>query len=251
MPIEAIETRRLYRQVADQLRQLIESGEYRPGDRLPAERELADRLEVSRPTVREALIALEVEGLVRIRVGSGIYVASTTASMVALPGTPVESPFELLRAREVVEGSIAAEAAEIATPDHIAYLDDVLCRARKLPHPGSRTLSLDREFHVRIAGILDNAVLARFTGVLFNLRINPYFERLSSYFEDSDTWKLAMKEHEAVRDAIAANDPSAARDAMRRHLARSRERFERNFEETLPQAGEVMEERSIGADASG
>ncbi|MCV0395212.1 MAG: FadR family transcriptional regulator [Rhizobiaceae bacterium] len=238
MPIEAIETRRLYRQVADQLRQLIEAGEYSPGDRLPAERDLAEQFEVSRPTVREAMIALEVEGLVRIRVGSGIYVTSTTGTMVAMPGTPLESPFELLRAREIVEGSIAAEAAAIATSEHIARLDEVLVQARGLPHPGSRTLSLDREFHVRIAGILDNAVLARFTGQLFDQRINPYFERLSSYFEDRDTWKLAMREHQIVRDAIAANDPAAARDAMRRHLTRSRERFERNFGEVPPEGGE-------------
>src|SRR5882757_7793656 len=74
LPLEAIEPRRLYRQIADQLRQLIDHGEYRVGSRLPTERELADMLGVSRPTVREALIALEVEGRLRIRVGSGIYV---------------------------------------------------------------------------------------------------------------------------------------------------------------------------------
>ena len=70
MPLEAIVTRRLYQQVADRLRELVESGEYKVGDRLPPERELAEMLDVSRPTVREALIALEVEGRVRIRVGS-------------------------------------------------------------------------------------------------------------------------------------------------------------------------------------
>ncbi|MFX5271933.1 GntR family transcriptional regulator, partial [Acinetobacter baumannii] len=74
MPLEAVEARRLYRQIADQLRGLIERGEYAVGTKLPTERDLAEQLKVSRPTVREALIALEVEGLVRIRVGSGIYV---------------------------------------------------------------------------------------------------------------------------------------------------------------------------------
>ena len=74
VPLEAVEARRLYRQIADQLRSLIDSGEYAVGSRLPTERWLADQLKISRPTVREALIALEVEGRVRIRVGSGIYV---------------------------------------------------------------------------------------------------------------------------------------------------------------------------------
>ena len=84
MPLEAVEARRLYRQIADQLRGLIERGEYAAGSRLPTERDLAEQLKVSRPTVREALIALEVEGLVRIRVGSGIYVSEPAALRVRL-----------------------------------------------------------------------------------------------------------------------------------------------------------------------
>src|SRR5712671_6895877 len=74
MPIQTIEPRRLYRQIADQLRSLIEHGEYKVGTRLPPERDLATQLGVSRPSVREALIALEVEGLVEVRMGSGVYV---------------------------------------------------------------------------------------------------------------------------------------------------------------------------------
>src|SRR5256885_16975202 len=98
LPLEAIEPRRLYRQIADQLRQLIEHGEYRVGSRLPTERELADMLGVSRPTVREALIALEVEGRVRIRVGSGIYVSALQPSEAFAAPTPIEGPFEIGRA---------------------------------------------------------------------------------------------------------------------------------------------------------
>src|SRR5258707_13947028 len=75
VPLEAVEARRLYRQIADQLRALIDSGEYYVGSRLPTERDIAEQFKESRPTVREAVIALEVEGRLRIRVGSGIYVA--------------------------------------------------------------------------------------------------------------------------------------------------------------------------------
>src|SRR6185436_8232886 len=85
VPLEAVEARRLYRQVADQLRALIDSGEYAVGSRLPTERDLAEQLKVSRPTVREALIALEVEGRVRIRVGSGIYVTEPADAAPLLP----------------------------------------------------------------------------------------------------------------------------------------------------------------------
>ena len=97
MPLEAVEASRLYRQVADQLRSLIDSGEYAVGSRLPTERELAEQLKISRPTVREALIALEVEGRVRIRVGSGIYVTEP-ADAAPAPSAVIEGPFELLRA---------------------------------------------------------------------------------------------------------------------------------------------------------
>src|SRR4029450_1039483 len=106
VPLEAVEARRLYRQVADQLRALIDGGEYVVGSRLPTERDLAEQLKVSRPTVREALIALEVQGRVRIRVGSGIYVSEPAALAPLMPSLAViEGPFELLRAREFIEGA--------------------------------------------------------------------------------------------------------------------------------------------------
>lgn len=109
MPIEAVEPRRLYRQVADQLRQLIASGEFAGGDRLPTERELADQPGIFRPAVREALIALEVEN--RIRVGTGIYVTGSPRTEIRTAETD-EGPFENLRAREFIEGAIAAEAKD-------------------------------------------------------------------------------------------------------------------------------------------
>src|SRR6266567_4102696 len=122
VPLEAVEARRLYRQIADQLRALIDSGEYAVGSRLPTERDLAEQLKVSRPTVREALIALEVEGRVRIRVGSGIYVIEPAALASPLPAM-IEGPFELLRAREFIESAIAEQAARVATLEDIERID--------------------------------------------------------------------------------------------------------------------------------
>src|SRR5215813_7198013 len=95
LPLEAIEPRRLYRQIADQLRHLIDQGEYAVGSRLPAERMLADRLGVSRPTVREALIALEVEGRLKIRVGSGIYVVEPQPAVAVPVNLSMERPLEM------------------------------------------------------------------------------------------------------------------------------------------------------------
>ncbi|MCZ7658180.1 MAG: FadR family transcriptional regulator [Xanthobacteraceae bacterium] len=234
MPLTAITPRRLYRQIADQLRQLIDDGEYPVGGRLPSERELAEALGVSRPSVREALIALEVEGRIRIVVGSGIYVTERPPQPVGAE-TAAEGPFELLKAREIVEGAIAAEAATLARPEDIAALDDVLARMAGSEGPNSALIGLDREFHIVIAGMLGNAVLTEMVGHLFDQRINPYFAQLAGYFESPETWRQAVAEHRAVRDAIAARDGAAARAAMRTHLGNSQERFSRSFGETIPQ----------------
>src|SRR6185369_14315670 len=144
VPLEAVEARRLYRQVADQLRALIDSGEYAVGGRLPTERDLAEQLKVSRPTVREALIALEVEGRVRIRVGSGIYVSEQAAVTAPWPTSlTIEGPFELLRAREFIEGGIAEQAARVATAEDIERIDMALAAMAAVPHPGEPSMAHD------------------------------------------------------------------------------------------------------------
>lgn len=250
MPLEAVEARRLYRQVADQLRSLIDCGEYAVGSRLPTERELAEQLKVSRPTVREALIALEVEGRLRIRVGSGIYVIEPAAVAAPAQAAVIEGPFELLRAREFLESAIAEEAARVATRDDVARIDASLVAMENVEHPGEASMVHDRAFHVAIAGSLGNAVLVRVVGELFDQRLNPYFAQLAHYFESPGTWRTALEEHRAVRDAIAAHDPRAARETMRAHLVRSQERFAQNFGAEPAAASAAGQSRSARAAAS-
>ncbi|TCN33307.1 FadR/GntR family transcriptional regulator [Sinorhizobium americanum] len=237
----AVESRRLYRQVADQMRGLIERGELAPGSRLPAERELAQKLGVSRPTVREALIVLEVEGFIDIRMGSGIYVTARKAPAADVPPEDFEGPFELLRARAVVECAIAEEAARLARPEHIEVLDDNLARMAAALEDRREALAIDREFHVIVSSIIANQTLNRFVGSIHDMRMTPYFEKLASYFENTDTWRAAMEEHRIIRDAIAAGDPAAARAAMRAHLDQSQLRLSASFGEepsdsTIPAA---------------
>lgn len=227
----AVESRRLYRQVADQMRSLIERGELVAGSRLPAERELAQKLGVSRPTIREALIVLEVEGFIDIRMGSGIYVNSRKPVLADLPPEDFEGPFELLRARAVVECAVAEEAARLARPEHIQVLDDNLAQMAAALNDRRRALALDRDFHVIVSGIIANATLSRFVGSIHDMRMTPYFEKLASYFENTETWRAAMEEHRAIRNAIASSDPAAARDAMRAHLNQSQLRLSQSFEE--------------------
>jgi DNA-binding FadR family transcriptional regulator len=244
LPLAVIEPRRLYRQIADQLRQLIDDGEYPVGSRLPTERELAEKLRVSRPTVREALIALEVEGRLRIRVGSGIYVIDQPPAAAAPPHPPIEGSFEILRARAFVESAVAEEAARCATAEDVELLDGIL--ADGLQHQTSRDQYLihDRRFHTAIAEMLGNAVLVRFVGELFDLRINPYFEQLANHTEDPSFRKLAHEEHLVIRDGIASRDPAKARAAMHEHLERSHQRFARDFGEQ-PAPGAEGEPRPL------
>lgn len=231
MPLEAVESRRLYRQIADQLRELIDAGEFPAGSRLPTERELAQQLGVSRPTVREALIALEVEGRLKIRVGSGIYVLARPSRSVATGPTPIEGPFEVLRARAFVESAVAEEAARRAGKRDVARLDAVLAQAEGRRMTRKRWIGLDRAFHLAVVAPLGNAVLVRVIGELFDQRINPYFDRLARHIENQGTWRAAHQEHVAIRDAIAAADPEGARKAMHEHLKLSHRRFSKDFGE--------------------
>ncbi|PDT14164.1 GntR family transcriptional regulator [Rhizobium sp. J15] len=227
-----VESRRLYRQVADQIRSMISVGELVVGQKLPAERELAEQLSVSRPTVREALIVLEVEGLVNIRMGSGIYVVRRHAvSMAASESEPVEGPFELLQARAIIECAIAEEAAGRARPEDIAVLDEALMRMSGGVNDAGTVLAADRAFHTGIAAIVGNATLIRVTGEMFDMRMTPYFEKLASHFEGPTTWRSAVDEHRAIRDAIASGDAAGAKAAMRAHLTLSQKRFSESFGE--------------------
>jgi DNA-binding FadR family transcriptional regulator len=228
VPLQTVEPKRLYRQIADQLRTLIASGEFAVGARLPAERDLAKQLGVSRPSVREALIALEVEGRVEVRTGSGVYVLdrSRRSSNHSPPPEALGwGPLELIRARRAVEGetaALAAIAAKRADRDAIARaLDDM----RELAARGVMPLDADRAFHVAIVQASGNAVLTETVQGFLDSRLGPLFKRLGGYFETDKSWQSAIAEHAAIQQAIFARDPQAARAAMHEHMDRAHQRF--------------------------
>jgi len=223
VPLEAVEARRLYRQIADQLRALIDSGEYAVGRRLPTERDLAEQLKVSRPTVREALIALEVEGLVEVRMGSGIYVLPSDPKQ--LRRVSGEGPLETIRARQVIEAELAAHAARHMKKAQIASLRNALALMQQEVDAGHLPTRGDRLFHERIAEACENSVLQRIVGELFDERHNPLSEQLGNHFETAGSWASAIAEHTAVIDAIASRSGAAARAAMAAHLSNSHDRF--------------------------
>jgi DNA-binding FadR family transcriptional regulator len=223
MPLQTIAPRRLYRQIADQLRALIARGEFAVGTRLPPERDLAVQLGVSRPSVREALIALEVEGYVEVRMGSGIYVCPREATKARR--VTAEAPLETIRARQLIEAELAAHAARHMKKAQITALRDAIGVMEDEAAAGQKPTRGDRLFHVRIAEASDNSVLLRIVTELYDERHNPLFEQLGNHFETARSWTTAIAEHRAVLDAIASRSPTAARDAMAHHLGNSHSRF--------------------------
>jgi DNA-binding FadR family transcriptional regulator len=226
MPLQAVESSRLYRQIADQLRGLIAGGEFAAGTRLPAERDLARQLGVSRPSVREALIALEVEGWVEVRIGSGIYVQEQRRRNGG-HGAQAEAewgPLQLLHARQLVEGEVAALAARNARRAQLATMGDALGAMRDEASAGRAPREGDEAFHTAIAQACGNEVLGDTVRGYWQAR-GPMSARLGDHFESPASWNAALAEHQQVLDAIRAHDAQAARSAMQHHLKKAYFRF--------------------------
>jgi DNA-binding FadR family transcriptional regulator len=228
MPLQTLEPQRLYRQIAGQLRTLIGKGEFRPGARLPAERDLAKQLGVSRPSVREALIALEVEGFVEVRTGSGVFVLDRKQRRAEAKAKVPDNewgPLELIRARRVIEGEIAAIAAKEAKRKHVTAIRDAIELMDEDTARGIAPTLGDRAFHTAIAEAAGNTVLVDTVQTFWDARRGPLFERLGDWFENVPSWQTAIREHEAIYEAIRAHDAPAARAAMQDHMDKSHSRF--------------------------
>jgi GntR family transcriptional regulator, transcriptional repressor for pyruvate dehydrogenase complex len=231
MPLSSIEPRRLYRQIADQIRALIGRGEFTPGTRLPPERDLAKQLGVSRPSVREALIALEVEGLVDVRIGSGIYVRGHVNGQSAhAGGDAAAGPFELLRARHLIESECAALAAKAADAAQLEAIDAALDDMQRALAAGEMPLADDRLFHLRVAEATGNGALVHVVKMLWEERTGPLYQQLEHHYDSPKLWKSAIAEHAVVAKAIAAHDVAAARAAMQRHLDQAYKRFSKGWD---------------------
>ena len=220
------DTRRLYQQIADQIKELIAQGSFEVGDRLPPERELALLLGVSRPSVREGLIALDVQGNVEIRGGSGVYVCPQPEPRAA-KATPElgESPRELMQARSAIESAVMILACAHGTKEQVKQLRTIVTRMRAETERNRMPLELDRRFHIMLAEMGGNSVMARIIADLFDERHSPISAKLSSKYESPRTWKAALKEHEAILRAVEARDPIAAQAAMLSHLRASELRW--------------------------
>lgn len=208
---------RLYHSVASEITGLIDQGTYRPGARLPSERALAEEFQVSRVTVREALVSLQTLGRVRIRIGSGVYVCDSADAHG--PSQPEASAFELTQARLLIESEAAALAAPEIDDETLERLQGLLARIRDSASDDQADLA-DRDFHLAIAAASGNGVVRQVVESLWRLRLEQEdIKRVYRAVCSHDADKRG-KEHAEILDALRARDAGAARLAMRRHFRR-------------------------------
>ena len=222
MPIQLVEAQRLYQHVAEQIGSLIHAGEFRDGDRLPPERELAKQLGVSRPVVREAMIALEIAGLVDVRGGAGAFVKRARAdagSLLAATADPGPGPFDLIAARQLLEGEIAFTAASKVTQANLRSLTEAIDQMRSDIEAGRDTRQSDRLFHLRVAELTGNGVLSGLVDGLWAHMLAPMFDVLGRHAGLRGKDRMTIADHERIVEALGRRDAEAARAAMRAHLA--------------------------------
>ena len=240
-------SKRLFQSVAEQIAELIDEGAYRPGTRLPGERELAEKLGVSRVTIREAEIALQAIGRLEIKTGSGVYVSEKKPIIgEALPNA---SAFEVTEARLLVESEAAALAAHNISDDAIAKLGELIEQMRT--GTTEEADEADEQFHITIAEASNNAAMVHTIQSLWRMR-EDIPEVKATYqsvcIHDAET---RTEEHRAVFDALRDRDPARARSAMREHFHRLLENMleatERKALEEVQQQASQSRERFMAA----
>lgn len=212
--------KRLYHSVADQIKELIQDGVFPPGTRLPGERELAERFNVSRVTIREAEIALQALGYIRIKTGSGVYVLEP--SKAGNQQLPDISAYELTEARLLFESEAAAFAARDISDETLAELDD-LVEAMSIENPQGDEVSrrADREFHLTIAAASGNATVKYIVELLWKIRTElPAIRETHAAICSREKPAERHEEHAQVLEALRNRDSSAARQAMQEHFRR-------------------------------
>jgi GntR family transcriptional repressor for pyruvate dehydrogenase complex len=212
------ETRKLYQQVAAAIGEGIAAGRYPRGQRLPSERDLAEEFGVSRPTIREAMLALEIRGMVEARHGSGVYVTENPPIQLAAPELDIGA-FELTEARALFEGEAAALAATAITDEELDRLEKILVdMAEENAVGGGKGEQADRRFHVTIAEATRNAAIVSVIESLWDARYRSPLCRHMLDRARAMGVQPRIEEHRRLLDALRTRDPQQARRAMREHL---------------------------------
>lgn len=228
MSYQPIEPRRLYQQVAARIVQKMDAGIFKPGERLPAERTLASLFNVSRSSIREALIMLEVGNRIEIRGGAGVFMAKQKAQPAVswFQAPPAMSdPLDIFQARGLVEPAVVALAATHIRDQHIAELSLALSNMVCCLKDDPGYIEFDRQFHLCLAEACGNGALHLAVKTLWDARTDMRYRALAERPYLSPTWQNAILEHRAILIAVKNHDPKAAHAAMVHHLNRAQARL--------------------------
>lgn len=225
MPFQKVSPEKLSTAVTRQIEKLILRGILRPGERLPAERELAERLGVSRPSLRESVAELQGKGLLAARAGAGIFVADVlgnafSPALVQLFAEHDEAVFDYIAFRRDLEGLAAERAARFASDTDLKVIQTVFdkmnaAHAKPAPHDEAQ---LDADFHMAIIEASHNVVMLHMMRSMFQLLREGVFYNRQVMFKQRMTRDMLLDQHQAINAALQARDPQAARAAVTSHL---------------------------------
>lgn len=225
MVFTPVKTQRVYMHIADQIKDLIRRGVFPEGSQLPPERELAEQLEVSRASLREALSALQILGLVESRPGQGTFISTGASStLLGMDSSwlyqDLESPFTILQARKAIEPSLAALAAQQRSEASLKHLQEILDLVGDYPSEPRVFYEGDRNFHLAIAEATENPVLLRMMSIIHELMGQKLWLTLmmDSTLATPGRLQQAVLEHLGVYKAIKAQDAASAATRMKEHL---------------------------------
>lgn len=225
MPFQKVQPEKLSDAVTRQIELLILQGILRPGERLPSERELSERLGVSRPSLREAISELQDRGLLTSRAGSGIYVAEVLGSafsdaLVKLFASHEEAVFDYVSFRRDMEGLAAERAARLGSDTDLRVIQTIFDKmeaAHKKRKPDDEA-QLDADFHLSIIEASHNVIMLHMMRSMYQLLREGVFYNRQMMFKQRTTRDTLLDQHRAINDALQARDPAGARAAVEAHL---------------------------------
>jgi GntR family transcriptional repressor for pyruvate dehydrogenase complex len=225
MPFQPVQPEKLSQTVVRQIELLILRGLLRPGERLPAERELAEKLGVSRPSLREAIAELQERGLLVSRAGAGVYVAQMLGSafaqgLIDLFARHDEALFDYISFRRDLEAMAAERAARVGSDTDLKVIDTIFRKmeaAHTKRNPADEA-ALDAEFHLSIIEASHNIIMLHMMRAMFDMLREGVFYNRQMMFRQRTTRDQLLDQHRAINESIQARDPDAARAAVWRHL---------------------------------
>ena len=217
--LKAIRKTRIYEEVVSQVHDLLREGRFKPGDQLPSERELAETFKVSRTSVREAIRALEAQGLIVSRTGAGNFIAelpveSLVAPLASLLLEEKDALADIFEVRKLIEPHIASLAAERATKSDIERMRKILEKQKEAVVRGETGVEADAELHFAIASATQNQALEKLVSGLMEILSHSREESLQT----QDRRKASIDSHRRILAAIEAHDKIKASEAMLKHI---------------------------------